>query len=516
MAASPDTTWTVTFRLNMTKAVRMGIFDPASGHIHLLTGAISQPQMMVREPGDVYTCSLTGEFSSGVNYTYHFRINDSIEENVSRSFTTKPGLLTLSDWWNNEPLNITTFRVNMSFAAQAGRFNPLSDSVCIVGTMNNLQGSPKLTRDGSSLIYYRVDSSLTPGVVYRYRYRINHDSAGYELLNETARMIRIPDTLLVLNQDFDNFNPARQPMTFRCNMRYYISKGQFDPASDYLDIAGNFDGMGGNDVLFDSDADSVYSLDIQLDTTWFSQGPLRFKFRINGDWNTSELTGKPDRSYIFHDSTGGTNLYSCHYNDLDPSVLTPPWAEQVDIQGLLIYKKFLSGIYSYQNVNGIPEGISTYQWYRCDNPQGTGATAIDSATRITYTVDTLDISKWLIFEVTPKAAWGDSATGKPMRAISSWNISAWDVGMDENRSPIRQIYPNPAYETVRVVTNREIAGIEITDLSGRVLFVRESDSRRIQVIPVSQLSPGVYLIHVRTLSGQSGSGRFIKLPDATR
>ncbi len=511
--AATDTTWSVTFRLNMTKAIRQQVFDPETGHIHLIADHGLQPLLMVRGAGEIYTATLSGDPDTGATYHYSYRISDTLAENVTRTFTTRPGAINLTDWWNNDPLNITTFRVNMAFAAASSRFNPETDSVCISGTPYGTQGSPRLARSGSSLFYTRVDSALTPGAVHEYKYRINAGDAGLELSGKPPRIFRVPDTLLFLDQDFDNFNPARQPMTFRCNLRYYLSQGLFDPASDYLDVAGNFNGQGGYDLLFDTDGDSVYTLELYPDTAWFTQGPLSFKFRINGDWNSAELAGKPFRTYVFHDTLQGANVYTCHFNDQDPSVLTPPKAVQVAIQGPLVYKKHLSGIYSYENVNGIPEGISAYQWYRCDNPAGTGAIPIDSARKITYTVDTLDISKWLIFEVTPKAAWGDSATGQPVRVISASNISAWDVGMGENGSLIRRIYPNPATDRISFVAGDGITFAEIRDPAGRVLHSQACDGTPVQILPVGQLPPGLYLLRVGTAHGQTGTGRFVKLPE---
>jgi hypothetical protein len=419
-------------------------------------------------------------------------------------------MVTLSDWWNDDPANQTTFLVNMYFARYFGMFDPATDTVCIVGSMNNMQGSPRMQRVDTSMIY-SYTYNLDPGSVQSYKYRINADSSGLELLWKPERMLRVPDTLIDVLSDFNNFNPGKRLITFQCNMEYFIKARHFDPSSQYLDIAGNFNGFGANDVLFDPDGDSLYSLDKYLDTTWYQLGPLEFKYRIDGGWNLAELAGKPNRSYQFHDTINlNPNIFSCFYNNMDPSVPTPPWVYNVSIQGLLIYKKILTGSYSYENVNGIPEGISTYRWLRSNNAQGLNATPIDSAWKITHVVDTLDIGKWLVFEVTPKGITGDSAIGKPVQVVASNSISAWDVGIDDHQPLSVKIYPNPADDFITVSIQSLISRIEVINSLNQVVLVNEDVDSRDGHLHIGQLPRGFYFLRVTTATGRTGVGRLIR------
>ncbi|MDP1621694.1 MAG: T9SS type A sorting domain-containing protein [Bacteroidales bacterium] len=512
VSANPDTTWSVSFRLNMTKAVNNNIFSPDSDHVYLVMDGI-EPLKLVQGPGYTYSVSLFNQLDSGVVYSYKFRINDSVWETVNRTFTPKPGMVDVSMWWNDEAVNYTTFIVNMKYAVQYSLFDPSVDSVSIVGTMNTMQGSPKMNRIDTTLNYAYV-YSLDPGSIQQYKYRINlGDSATgqMELLYKPDRIIRIPDTLLEVTNDFNNFNPAKRLMTFKCDMSYYIEAHHFNMAYDYLDIAGNFNGFGANDALFDTNGDTIYTLETYMDTTWIHQGPLEFKFRINGDWNSAELTGKPNRTYAFHDTVNlNPNIFTCFYNDLNPSIPTPPWAYNVDIQGLLIYKKFLSGIYSYENVNGIPEGVSSYRWLRSNNSLGLDATPIDSALKITYVVDTLDIGKWLVFEVTPKGVSGDSAIGKPVRAVSSNSVSAWDVGMGERSALISLVYPNPAYDYITIETGKQMDRVEILSYLGKTVLIKEDIGSTSVRLPVGHLPKGFYLLKATAKSGEWGVARMIR------
>lgn len=497
----------VTFQLNMTKMAQEQLFNPDSDYLWIIMDQGVDPLRLVPGPGYNYSCTLYTELDSGITYHYKFRINDTLWETVNRSITAKPGMVYVNAWWNNEALNYTRFTVNMQYAVESGIFLPGSDSVCIVGTMNDMMGSPAMQRVDTTLVYSYI-YSLGPGSIHQYKYRINADSAGLELLNKPARIFRVPDTLISLPSDFNNYNPAKCLMTFRCNMGYYVKAHHFDPTSEFLDIAGNFNGWGDQDVLFDRAGDTVYTLDKYIDTTWFHTGPLLFKFRINGDWATSELSGKPERSYVFHDTINGNpDLFTCYYNNLDPHTLTPPWAYDVSIQGILIHKEIINGMYTYENINGIPEGNSIYQWYRSDDAIGTNLTPIDTAWRITYTIDTLDIGKWLVFEVTPKAAYGDSATGATVRVFSASSIGG--VGIDE-LSLITRVYPNPATDYIVVEARKNIDRVEIFHPSGKIMMIIERPGTRTMRIPVNSFSSGLYFLRVTAAGGATGVTRFVR------
>lgn len=103
---------------------------------------------------------------------------------------------------------------------------------------------------------------------------------------------------------------------FSVNMSYQIELGNFIPSSDFVDVAGNFNGWDGvNHHLTESLAAGVYTITVD----GFEAGAaLEFKFRINGDWATSEFPGGgPNRTY---EVVAGTNEILVWYNDEQ----TPP------------------------------------------------------------------------------------------------------------------------------------------------------------------------------------------------
>ena len=81
--------------------------------------------------------------------------------------------------------------------------------------------------------------------------------------------------------------------------------------------------------------------------------------------------------------------------------LTTPRATSVNITGSPFFGQLLTGQYTYTDLDGDVEGISTFRWLR-------NGVAIGGATAITYTTVSADVGQLLTFEVTPVAATGDS------------------------------------------------------------------------------------------------------------
>lgn len=104
-------------------------------------------------------------------------------------------------------------------------------------------------------------------------------------------------------------------LTFTVNMSNYIADSLFNPRTDTVDVAGNFNNFDGTrhilTIVPDSDS-SIYSITIP----GFLDGDhLEFKFRINSSWNDTSVEfpyGQPNRIWtIEHDIYS----YLCYYNN---------------------------------------------------------------------------------------------------------------------------------------------------------------------------------------------------------
>jgi hypothetical protein len=110
--------------------------------------------------------------------------------------------------------------------------------------------------------------------------------------------------------------PILVDVTFEVNMSYQITLGNFNAGTDFVDVAGTFNDWGGSSIVMDdSDADSIYSVTV---SGFYPSDSIEYKFRINGDWDTSEFpSGGPNRVYVIPD----TNSVVFHwYNNEEPGV----------------------------------------------------------------------------------------------------------------------------------------------------------------------------------------------------
>ncbi len=130
-------------------------------------------------------------------------------------------------------------------------------------------------------------------------------------------------TTLFFDMVTERFNIDPVEVTFEVNMNVQVLMETFVPGTDFVDIAGTFNGWGDiSMVLDDPDADSVYTMTL---TEVYPGESLEYKYRINGNWDTSEFPGGgPNRLYVVPDSN--STVY-CWYNDVD---------EYVGVDGLAI------------------------------------------------------------------------------------------------------------------------------------------------------------------------------------
>ncbi len=74
----------------------------------------------------------------------------------------------------------------------------------------------------------------------------------------------------VLSHFFNDEEPVAPTVTvnFQVDMRYYMREMKFDASTQYVDIAGSLNGWDGtNHHLADENADSVYNVDVAINTT---------------------------------------------------------------------------------------------------------------------------------------------------------------------------------------------------------------------------------------------------------
>lgn len=101
-------------------------------------------------------------------------------------------------------------------------------------------------------------------------------------------------------------------ITFHYNMNRQIQIGNFNPAQDFIDIAGTFNDWSGSVHLFDDDEDGIYTATLFGFT---ADQTIEYKARINADWSGGEfyeMGGDGNRVYT---TVSGSNELSHWFND---------------------------------------------------------------------------------------------------------------------------------------------------------------------------------------------------------
>jgi len=236
---------------------------------------------------------------------------------------------------NNDPnpavANSVTLNVNMSYWTGLGIFDPTSDFVDVAGNFNGWNGADYHLTTTDNTIYSITLNDLIAGNTLEWKFRINGswDDATCEFPSGGPnRTYVIPAGASTYNAWYNN--DSLSTVTFEVNMWGYAILGIFNPAADFVDIAGNFNGWGAQSANYHltTTDDSIYS--ITVDSLAFNS-LIEFKFRINGSW--SDLTcefpnGGPNRTYTV---PAGLSVYSAWYNNQIVGITEPSALEGIRI-----------------------------------------------------------------------------------------------------------------------------------------------------------------------------------------
>jgi hypothetical protein len=208
-----------------------------------------------------------------------------------------------------------TFQVDMNAQIAAGNFDPVSDILEVVpvgnaafaqADMNEIPGQP-----GIYAVTAFTTAPLESSVAYRFQILGLSDLP--EDLNRAFAMPAIDTTLPVVF--FDDI-PAYRNVTFRVDMNEQITAQSFDPLTQYVLVAGNFNGFSVdpevNPALTDGDEDGIYEGTFLIGGA--SGSVLEYKFVT--------MTGT-DASYEFPGANRSAELELNPDEAFDPAQVLP-------------------------------------------------------------------------------------------------------------------------------------------------------------------------------------------------
>jgi PKD repeat protein len=241
------------------------------------------------------------------------------------------------------------------------------------------------------------------------------------------------------------------------------------------------------------------------------------------DFTASPLFAYPGDTIFFTDLTGNSPLtWSWHFGDGDTSDLQHPWH---------VYKN--PGAYTVtletENVNGSSQMTKPYYIFILTLPPLPMAYFAASQTTILagQTVEFTDYSfsnpfewAWIFPGGDPPAASGQNPSPVRYDVPGVWdvmlvvtNLSGSDTmlrkdyivvgnpGIEELQPTLHHVYPVPAGDVVHIRPGASLAGVFLTDITGRTVLERQISSSAEEIIhlPVAGLPEGTYILVLKSL-----------------
>jgi len=341
----------VHFEVNMAHQILKANFDPASDYVDIAGdmngwGPAAGEWQLTAHPDT--NGIWVGEFPIAEGeYGFKFRINSSWDagkhdggDNRNLHVGDMGGhYFGYLDHYTHYP--VIFFGVDLTDKFNNAEFDPAVDSVNVAGSFNGWGGDPGdlhpmmddplkwgafIDQDGA----FAVDDAL------EFKFRINENWDNAESLdNRKHKVVAGLQEYKVFWNNYD-YNLA---VTFEVNMNAKMDAGEFNPATQYVDVAGNFNGWGpaaGDWQLTDEDADGIWSITVADSFTVGQE--LEFKFRIDSDWGKSE--SDPNRKYIVG---GGAQTFYDWWNRFDPNFVGAPVTFKVNMNAQIDAALFTAG-----------------------------------------------------------------------------------------------------------------------------------------------------------------------------
>ena len=191
------------------------------------------------------------------------------------------------------------FNINMNNVLNT--IYSLEDSVSLI--VNDFEVFEMIDEDGDNILSITIPNMIL-GKTYSYFYAVNNTIENLD----AERTITINDNENMVADYYQEMNPTL--VSFFVNMSYQISIGNFNLETDYLDIAGNFNGWDGEDYHLVQGENNIFEIIIP----GLGVGDeIEYKFRINGNWELAEFPGGgPNRVYTV---LNGNNIIELWYSD---------------------------------------------------------------------------------------------------------------------------------------------------------------------------------------------------------
>jgi hypothetical protein len=414
-----------------------------------------------------------------------------------------------------EPTPALKFRLDLTYQEELGNFDKSTGKAYVI--VNGTQYEMEQLLEGIfpvakyEITLTEATHGITAETSYTYKFK----------MNDTEETV-VRDPVVAKNYQIflsHFFNDEEKPVEkgsikFTVDMRYAGRMGKFNPAANYVDIAGTLNGWDGKDHhLTDVDADSVYEILVEdLDLNQI----IEYKFRINGSWDndSSEFpAGGPGRhATVIEGSREAKSVWNNHIPGYVPIVLSVNMKNEI-MKGTFVPKK------NYVDVAGSLNGWGNYNDELFDKN--------NDSIYVTHPAVAASPGDTMEFKFRIDSDWDNSEFpgGGPNRKFGVKDTTGSVVNETEvywyNDTPLAieeyliriqtvSFYPNPVSDVMYIENEVGMQELRIINLLGQEIVRMRLDNSRSYQLNTSELERGVYILSVYGEKGYKGTAKFIK------
>ena len=94
----------------------------------------------------------------------------------------------------------------------------------------------------------------------------------------------------------------------------------------------------------------------------------------------------------------------------------------------------------------------------------------------------------------------DPCLGSGFGQVEEYSINVGALGVDNNVRNSVKVYPNPVIDVVNIDAASKVSNVQVFDLSGKIVSSHQLNAVKNQ-INLSKLTPGIYIVNIKTESG---------------
>ncbi|NLR91534.1 pullulanase X25 domain-containing protein [Flammeovirga agarivorans] len=277
--------------VDMRWMLRNDQFDPSTDDLgfvsELANWGIDYDDQLLSDPEADSIYTLFVDSIPSLTFEYKLRLNNSWDfvehDGVNRAITLNKGANTIDVVYGYEDVDHpeTMIYVDMAKERIEGTFTDTTMLFLQVFEGNDVLKSYTLTHD-DGFVY------STPSQVYAagedISFKLFYVDPTQTIVEETAKTNVTVSSPFEIYHSFNNID-YYTGLTFEVDMNALIDQGRFNPDVDKVDLAGDFNGWGGDAVyeMLDSNNDGVYTYELSIDN--HEVATYNFKTRINASWD---------------------------------------------------------------------------------------------------------------------------------------------------------------------------------------------------------------------------------------